>query len=182
MKTTKLLVLPILLSALTTVANTIPLNYNSGSTTISATPFTGYRYDIFQWSTPMGSCSTDPKLSELTWKNHIFETGVKVETKPEDKNFNFLGQLKYGIILNQSNRQDSDWDNLGEFSKVMSSVKGNVFDLSGAIGVSRQVSSVLATYYFGMDYTNYQIKDYGLNYKVNRSRYGHTIEELGQVI
>ena len=180
MNAKKLLLLPLLLSALTTVANTIPVNNIPSSNTISVTPFAGYRYDVFQWSTPMGSCSTENKASELTWKNHIVETGVKVETPPEDRGFNFLGQMKYGIILNNSTMKDADWDNLGEFSTSISRVKGNIVDLSGAVGVSRQLFSALITYYLGMDYTKYQMKNYGLNYKTNRYFNSYINDTLGQ--
>ena len=135
---------------------------------IIVTPFTGYRYDIYQWSTPYGSSSTDRTLSELTWKNHISETGLKIETKPEENQFNFQGQFKYGRILSNSKNQDSDWDELGEFARSFSSVKGNILDLSGSMGFSRKLTNSLVTYYLGMDYTKYLMKDYGLNYKMYR--------------
>ena len=154
MKINQLIMMYIILTSLNVLAENEPTTHN----TISVTPFTGYRYDVFQWSTPRGSCRTDPKLSELTWKNHIVETGIKVETPLEDRGFSFLGQMKYGIILNQSSNQDSDWDNIGEYAKSFSSVRGNIFDLSGAVGVSRQLPSALITYYLGMDYTKYKTK------------------------
>lgn len=147
---------------------------------ISITPFTGYRHDVFQWSIPRETSNSDDKLSELTWANHIIETGVKVKTEPKDKEFNLLGELKYGVILNKSTVQDSDWDNIGEFSRSFSNTKGNIFDLSGAIGFSQKLSNALITYYLGMDYTKYQTKNYGLNFKINRFRYTNINDKLGQ--
>jgi hypothetical protein len=90
---------------------------------IILTPFTGYRHDVFQWSMPKGYASSGKKISELTWKNHISETGIKIETKPEESRFNFQGQLKYGYILKQSRNQDSDWDDIGEFARSFSNVR-----------------------------------------------------------
>ena len=124
---------------------------------IILTPFTGYRYDIFQWSIPAGKTSNLRKLSELTWRNYISETGVKIETKPENNQFNFQGQLKYGYILKKSQNQDSDWDKIGEFSRTFSTVKGNVLDVSGAIGFSRNLANTIVTYYVGIDHTKYRI-------------------------
>ena len=131
-------------------------------------PFTGYRYDIYQFSTPVGTSATDKKLSELTWKNHISETGIKIQTVPEKNEFNLLGQIKYGYILNKSKDQDSDWDDIGEFARSFSSVKGNVFDISGAVGFSKDLTEALLTYYVGMDYTKYDTKGYGLYYSIRR--------------
>lgn len=176
MKINQLITLFIILTSLNVLADSVPTSH----TTISITPFAGYRYDVFQWSIPMGTCSTKNKASELTWKNHILETGVKIETRPEDREFSFLGQMKYGIILNNSTLKDADWDNLGEFSTSISRVKGNIVDLSGAVGVSRQLSSALITYYLGMDYTKYQMKNYGLNYKTNRYFNSYINDTLGQ--
>ena len=147
---------------------------------IIVTPFTGYRYDIYQWSTPYGSSSTDRTLSELTWKNHISETGLKIETKPEENQFNFQGQLKYGHILSNSKNQDSDWDELGEFARSFSSVKGSILDLSGSIGFSQKLANSLVTYYLGLDYTKYLMKDYGLNYKIHRFYNTNITNMLGQ--
>lgn len=135
---------------------------------IIVTPFTGYRYDVFQWSIPKGYASSGKKISELTWKNHISETGIKIETKPEENRFNFQGQLKYGYILKQSRNQDSDWDDIGEFARSFSNVKGNVFDLSGAVGFSRNMASMLITYYMGIDYSKYKMRNYGLYYSIHR--------------
>lgn len=147
---------------------------------IIVTPFTGYRYDIYQWSIPYGTSSTNQTASELTWKNHISETGLKIETKPEENQFNFQGQFKYGHLLSNSKNQDSDWDNIGEYSRTFSSVKGNIFDLSGSIGFSQKLSNSLVTYYLGMDYTKYLMKDYGLNFKINRFPNTNISNILGQ--
>jgi len=147
---------------------------------IIVTPFTGYRYDLFQWSVPYGGSSTDRTASELTWKNHISETGIKIETRPEENQFNFQGQLKYGYILSNSKSQDSDWDERGEYARSFSSVKGNIFDLSGSIGFSQKLANSLVTYYLGMDYTKYLMKDYGLNYKISRFHNTNITNMLGQ--
>jgi len=135
---------------------------------VKVTPFTSYRYDIFQFSIPSNGFINSTKLSELTWKNHISEVGIKLETQPKENQFNVQGQLKYGYILNNSKNQDSDWDNIGEFSRTFSSVKGNIYDFSTAIGFSQLLQNTLFTYYLGMDYTKYQMKDYGLYYTIHR--------------
>jgi hypothetical protein len=77
-------------------------------------PYIGFRHDFLQWSFGIDGLS---KLSELTWKNKIAEVGVEILTKPEDNQFNFLGLIKYGKILDDSESQDSDWDTLGEYSR-----------------------------------------------------------------
>ncbi len=143
-------------------------------------PFTGYRYDIYQYSIPLGTSSTDKTLSKLTWKNHISETGIKIKTIPEENQFNLLGQIKYGHILSKSKNQDSDWDDIGEHSKSFSSVKGNIFDLSGAVGFSKILAKTFVTYYAGIDYTKYQMKDYGLYYSINRFYNRNVNNLLGQ--
>lgn len=148
---------------------------------IEATLFTSYRYDIFQWSLA-SPLTINNKLSELTWKNRIFETGVKIENAKKDEGFRYLGQLSYGVILNNSTAQDSDWDQISEFSRTFSDTKGHTLDLSGAIGISRKLRNFLVTYYLGMDYTKYQMKNYGLNYKINRMRYTATTLPLGQTL
>ena len=147
---------------------------------IIVTPFTGYRYDIFKWATPNGTSSTDPILSELTWKNNISETGIKIGTKPAENQFNFLGQFKYGRILGSSKNQDSDWDNIGEFSRTFSSVKGNIFDLSGSVGFSKAWKNTLINYAIGIDYTKYQMRDYGLYYSINRVQDEYISDPLGR--
>jgi len=153
--------------SLSTAEETLEAKHN-----IIVTPFTGYRYDVFQWSLPLHGIDTNRKISELTWKNHIFESGIQIETKPEEKEFNFLGQIKYGYILSNSTSQDSDWDDIGEYARSFSSVKGNILDLSGAVGISQAFKNTLVTYYLGMDYNKYQTKSYGLDYKINRLYHG----------
>jgi hypothetical protein len=150
--------------------------------TIAVTPIAGYRYDIFSWSIPNNGLITGDKLSELTWKNSVIETGVRIETQPRVNNYNFLGHIKYGYILDRSTNQDSDWDDLGEFSKSFSNVKGNSLDISGAVGFSRQMKSAIATYYYGMDYTNYNMRNFGLNFEISRQRHTSIGQETGQII
>lgn len=149
---------------------------------INITPFTGYRYDVYQWSIPQGDSVKDSKASELTWRNHIWESGIKIETQKEDKKINFLGQARYGIILNNSKNQDSDWDEIGEYSRTTAKTKGNSIDISGALGYSQLFSKSLLTYYIGMDYTKYNLKDYGLYSKISREPGTNNIEHdyLGQ--
>ena len=87
-------------------------------------PIAGLRYDVVQWSIPgLGV----PKRSELTWKNKIAEVGVEVLTEPKHNELNFLGSVKYGKILDNSENQDSDWGRFGEFSKTFSKVKMLMF-------------------------------------------------------
>lgn len=143
-------------------------------------PFTGYRYDIFKWAIPNSTSSTDPMASELTWKNNISETGITIGTKPEENLFNFLGQFKYGYILSSSKVQDSDWDDIGEHSRAFSSVKGNTFDLSGAIGFSQTWRDNLINYTIGIDYTKYQMRDYGVYFSINRVENTDTSGPLGR--
>jgi hypothetical protein len=148
----------------------------SNKHSIIMTPFVSYRYDVFQWS----ALDNHNKPTELTWRFHIAETGLKIETVPEENQFNFLGQMKYGYILNNSKNQDSDWDDIGEYARSFSSIKGNTFDLSGAIGFSHAFKSMLITYYLGMDYNKYQTKNYGLTYTIRRTRDTHNSLNLGQ--
>ncbi len=147
------------------------------------TPFAGYRYDVFRWSIPEANSTNSKKNSELTWKNHISETGIKIEMQPEGNQFSFQGQLKYGYILPKSRNQDSDWDNIGEFSKAFSSVKGNTFDLSGAIGFSQNITPVLVTYCMGIDYSKCRMQSYGVHYSINRLRNQNisNIDKLGRI-
>lgn len=168
-----------------TVLLTLSLSVKANNTEdygINITPFTGYRYDVYKWSIPQGNSAKDVKASELTWKNHIWESGIKIETQKEDKTINFLGQARYGIILNNSKNQDSDWDEIGEYSRTISKTKGNSIDISGAIGYSQLFSKSLLTYYIGMDYTKYNLKDYGLYSKISREPGTDNIEHdyLGQ--
>lgn len=103
-------------------------------------------------------------MSELVWKNHIIQPSIKIETEPKQNQFTFSGQVKYGYILkNPSKSLDYDWDvyknNTGNIisepdSKTKSSVKGNILDLSGAVGYSINLSNNnLFTFYLGYDYT-----------------------------
>lgn len=151
---------------------------------INITPFTSYRYDVYQWSVsiPKGDSVRDTMASELTWRNHIWETGIRINTPTEDKKINILGQLKYGVILNNSKTQDSDWDDRGEFSRTLAKIKGNSMDFSGALGYSQLFSKTLFTYYIGMDYTKYNLKGYGLYGKVARKPFSNDLNhaELGQ--
>jgi len=142
---------------------------------ISLEPFTEYRYDVFQWSiTDLFDYGTPrKKVSELTWKNYIFNNGIKIKTLEQDNNFNFLGKISYGLVLKGSSMQDSDWNYIGdEFSRSFSTVKGDVLDISSAIGTSRKFRTSLFTYYVGFDYSKYQFNDYGLRYQINEYHFG----------
>jgi hypothetical protein len=163
------LVLITLFFANTTFAD----NYSKEEKTTNfvVTPSIAYRYDVFKWSIPH-SRFTNKKVSELIWKNHIIQPGIKIETEPKTNQFTFLGQAKYGYILqNQSKSWDYDWwvqkDNTGNIishlhSKTLSSVRGNVLDLSGAIGYSVNLFNYnLLTFYLGYDYSDYRNKNYG---------------------
>jgi hypothetical protein len=147
------------------------------TTNFIVTPSVAYRYDVFKWSIPH-SKFTNYKLSELVWKNHIIQPSIKIETEPKPTQFTFLGQVKYGYILkNPSKSLDYDWDvyknNTGNIisepdSKTKSSVKGNILDLSGAVGYSINLSNNnLLTFYLGYDYTDYRNKQYGIHQQVN---------------
>jgi len=143
------------------------------------TPSVAYRYDVFKWSTSFYPLS-QKKESELIWKNHIVQPSIKIETEPKANGVTLLGEGKYGYILKSlSNSWDLDWFNTKEksepYSKTQSAVKGNILDLSGAIGYSINLfSNNLLTFYLGYDYTDYRIKDYGcrqLAYNQNRLLY-----------
>jgi hypothetical protein len=127
------------------------------------TPSLNYRYDVFKWSIPYPDFNS--KLSELIWKNHIIQPNVKLEFEPKKNQFTFLGYVKYGYILkNQSKSWDYDWeyDPTTPNSKTFSFVRGNILDLSGAIGYSVNLfNDNLLTFYFGYDYSDYKNKDYG---------------------
>jgi hypothetical protein len=139
------------------------------------TPSVAYRYDFFKWAIPCPQFNK--KLSELIWKNHIIQPSVKIEVEPKKNQFTFLGQVKYGYILkNPSKSWDYDW--LGDeapYSKVLSDVRGNILDLSGAIGYSVNLfNNSLLTFYLGYDYTDYRNKNYGgrqLAYNQNKLEY-----------
>jgi len=145
------------------------------STNFIITPSVAYRYDIFKYSIP-DDIFLQKKLSELIWKNYIVQPSIKIETEPKPNQFTFLGQVKYGYILkNQSKSWDLDWDHdyqgsaLG--SKSLSSVKGNILDLSGAIGYSVSLfQNNLLTFYVGYDYSDYQNKNYGYNQLVYKRK------------
>ena len=136
---------------------------------ISILPYVGIRHDFLQWSF---GAEGIVKLSELTWKNKIAEVGLEVLTEPTHGQFNFVGSVKYGKILDDSENQDSDWDNLGEFSRTFSKVKGNTFDVSGAIGISQdrfaKFPYAFITHYFGFDYNYSNNRQHGLVSTINR--------------
>jgi hypothetical protein len=56
--------------------STIPFIVKAENKGVIIAPFAGYRYDIYQFSIRAGTSATDKKVSELTWKNHISETGI----------------------------------------------------------------------------------------------------------
>ena len=159
-------------------------------TNFIVTPSVGYRYDVFKWSIP-NSEFTNKKLSELIWKNYIIQPGIKIEIEPKSNQFTFLGQIKYGYILkNLSESWDYDWyvapDETGNiisglYSKTKSAVKGNILDLSGAIGYSVNLfSNNLLTFYLGYDYTDYRNKNYGfLQLAYNQNKLEYPFNKLG---
>jgi hypothetical protein len=126
-------------------------------------PYIAYRYDVFKWSIPHHHFNG--KLSELIWKNHIIQPSIKFEIEPKSNQFTFLGQVKYGYILKSPSKSwDYDWQYHPTISdsKTFSSVRGNIIDLSGAIGYSVNLfNSNLLTFYVGYDYNDYRNKDYG---------------------
>lgn len=156
---------------------------SSDKTNIFISPIIGFRHDILRWS--FGGDGL-PKLSELTWKNKIAEIGAEILTEPKNNQYNFLGSIKYGKILDDSEKQDSDWDQLGEFSRTISKVKGNTFDASGAIGVSEDRLSkfpyAFITYYLGFDYNYSNFRNFGINHKINRMRFTPFLLPTGQSI
>lgn len=147
------------------------------TTNFIVTPSVAYRYDVFKWSIPHPDF--DKKGSELTWKNYIVQPRIKIELEPNPNEFTFLGQARYGYILkNQSKKWDKDW----KFPKIkgskerrskicynsVSAVKGNILDLSGAIGYSINLfNDNLLTFYLGYDYTDYKNNQYGLYDRLN---------------
>ncbi len=130
---------------------------------------------MFKWSIPHHQFNI--KASELVWKNHIIQPGIKIEIEPKSNQFTFLGQVKYGYILKSPSKSwDYDW--LGDeapYSKTLSVVRGNILDLSGAIGYSVNLfNNSLLTFYLGYDYTDYRNKNYGgrqLAYNQNKLEY-----------
>lgn len=157
-------------------------SYSKEEKTINfiVTPSLAYRYDVFKWSVP-DNIFPQKKLSELIWKNHIVQPSIKIEIEPHPNQFTFLGQAKYGYILkNQSKSWDYDWsiykhEIQGDVrsipdSKTLSQVKGNILDLSGAIGYSVNLfNNNLLTFYLGYDYTDYRNKQYGIRQQVYNS-------------
>ncbi|MBM3467629.1 MAG: hypothetical protein FJX70_07385 [Alphaproteobacteria bacterium] len=170
------LVLTTLLLANTALASSDP--NEEKMTNFIVTPSVAYRYDVFKWSIPSTEFP-NKKLSELTWKNYIIQPSIKIETEPQENWFTFLGQGKYGYILkNMSKSWDKDWlfHKQKKSNKIkskidsntVSSVKGNILDLSGAIGYSVNLfSDNLLTFYLGYDYTDYKNSNYGARQLVN---------------
>jgi len=166
------------LTTLLTVTTALADGYSKEekSTNFIVTPSVAYRYDVFKWSIP-DDIFRNKKLSELIWKNHIIQPSIKFEIEPKTNQFTFLGQVKYGYILkNPSKSYDLDWihnnHTLQLYSKTKSSVKGNIFDLSGAVGYSiNLLNNNLLTFYVGYDYTDYRNKDYGSRQLLNYSEY-----------
>ena len=175
-----LIVLVVLLTDTTALAET----YSNEGKTINfvVTPSIAYRYDVFKYSISSNRFP-DKKTSELTWKNRIIQSSIKIELEPKQNQFTFLGQVKYGHILkNQSKSWDHDWrykrERTGNVtSKLISTTKsqatGNILNLSGAVGYSLGLfRGSLLTFYVGCDYTDYITKDYDdkqLAYKTNFS-------------
>jgi len=135
------------------------------------TPSVAYRYDFFKWSIPH-NIFPDKKLSELTWKNYIVQPSIKIELEPQPNQFTFLAHAKYGYILENSSKSwDKDWhyhrQKSGNIkaeleSNTLSSVKGNILDLSGAVGYSFNLpKNNLLTFYVGYDYSDYKNNNYG---------------------
>jgi len=170
------LVLTTLLLANTALASSDP--NEEKMTNFIVTPSVAYRYDVFKYSIP-DEVFADRKVSELTWKNYIIQPGIKIEIEPTANGFTFLGQGKYGYILkNKSKSWDKDWkfpktkgskERITKIdSNTVSAVKGNILDLSGAIGYSVNLfSDNLLTFYLGYDYTDYKNNNYGARQLVN---------------
>ena len=183
-----LIVLTALLTAISTITAS-PLEEEK-TTNFVVTPSIAYRYDMIKWSIP-SRYHPEKKLSELVWKNHIVQTGIKLETNPIPNQLNFIGQAKYGYILkNPSTSRDLDWiyyeQKSGKLKKTthsntISAVKGNIFDLSGAVGYSITLPrNNLLTLYVGFDYADYRNKQYGFCQKVdNKSLILHPFNQLG---
>ncbi|MDR2008248.1 MAG: hypothetical protein LBQ34_04675 [Alphaproteobacteria bacterium] len=157
----------LLVSSAALAANSTQTIETEPNTNFVITPSMAYRYDVFKWSIPSDRFPQH-KLSELVWKNHIVQPSIKIETEPKPKQFTFLGQAKYGYILkNPSKSWDYDWYSSDEktselHSKTKSYVRGNILDLSGAVGYSvNLLENNLLTFYVGYDYTDYRNKDYG---------------------
>jgi hypothetical protein len=170
------IVLAIALLASNAVADNYPKEEKT--TNFIVTPSVVYRYDVFKYSIP-DEVFTDRKVSELTWKNYIVQPSIKIELEPQSNEFTFLGQGKYGYILkNMSKSWDKDWKfpkikgskeiKPKIYSNAVSTVKGNILDLSGAVGYSLNLfSDNLITFYLGYDYTNYRNNQYGIYNRLN---------------
>jgi hypothetical protein len=170
-----LLFLIVLLTVNTTFADSY--SKEEKTTNFVITPSVSYRYDVFKWAIP-DNIFTNKKLSELTWKNYIVQPSIKIETESQPNQFTISGQVKYGYILkNPSESWDRDWHihqqksgNLKSTpdSKTLSSIKGNILDLFGAIGYSFDLpKNNLLTFYVGYDYMDYRNKQYGGRQLVN---------------
>jgi len=164
-----LLFLIVLLTVNTTFADSY--SKEEKTTNFIVTPSVAYRYDVFKWSVPDNEF-LNKKISELTWKNYVIQPGIKIELEPQSNEVTFLVQGKYGYILkNSSESWDFDWHNHKQKSgniksevksKTKSSVKGNILDLSGAVGYSFDLpKNNLLTFYVGYDYSDYKNKNYG---------------------
>jgi hypothetical protein len=142
------------------------------STNFIITPSVAYRYDVFKWSIPL-TRFPQKKVSELIWKSYIVQPNIQIKIEPKPNQFTFLGQVKYGYILKKSSKSwDYDWfpdkyETVLE-SKTQSSVKGNILELSGAIGYSVNLfKNNLLTFYLGYDYSDYRNKNYGIYQQVD---------------
>lgn len=146
-------------------------------TNFIVTSSVAYRYDFFKWAIP-DNIFSNKKLSELVWKNHIVQPSIKIETESKPNEFTVLGQVKYGYILkNESKSWDKDWHIYKKKSgglksdlylNTLSLVKGNILDLSGAIGYSVNLfKNNLLTFYVGYDYNDYKNNQYGIRQLVN---------------
>ena len=136
---------------------------------------------MFKWSIPHPRFNW--KLSELIWKNHIIQPSIKFEIEPKSNQFTFLGQVKYGYILKSPSKSwDYDWQYHPRTpdSKTFSFVRGNIIDLSGAIGYSVNLfNSNLLTFYVGYDYTDYRNKNYGAQQlALNQNKLVHPFNQL----
>jgi hypothetical protein len=170
----------LLLTAFLMVNTTFAESYSKEEKTTNfiVTPSIAYRYDVFKWSIPDKEF-IGKKLSELTWKNYIVQPRIKIEIEPQPNQFTFLAQTKYGYILkNKSKSWDKDWEfhkpkrsnevKSKIYSNKVSAVKGNILDLSGAIGYSVNLfNNNLLTFYLGYDYTDYKNNQYGIRRLVN---------------
>ncbi len=173
------LFLIVLFTVTTVLADSDPKEEKT--TNFIVTPSIAYRYDVFKWSIPHPQYNH--KLSELIWKNHIIQPGIKIELEPEENGFTFLGQVKYGYILKSYSKSwDYDWlyGASSPSSKNLSSVRGNILDLSGAVGYSVNLfNNNLLTFYVGYDYSDYMNKEYGTRQQAyNQNELLHQFHQL----